>query len=658
MNLSDNIFNVLIVDDSNFFRVTARKMIEDNFRVNIFEASNAFEAMRLLGNHPIDIILLDVNMPEVDGFKAAKIIKHQEKYADIPIIFCTAMPPTKEVVHRSFDVGGIDFLNKPFTEAEIVRLLALYFRFILHEREVNRKIRENQKLLEKEIEERKLAEKALRQSEEKFRKITSSAYDAILMINQDNKINFWNEAAFRIFGYSPSEVQNIDFIKLISLPGKYQINRSNFEAIKQSAKDIQLSKHFEIQAIRKGGQPIDLEVSISFVEISNQPNYIIIARDITQKKLEAMLLAKSEALLSEAESIAHFGSWEYDVHSNVITWSKELYRIYDVNPEETVPTIDLINSMLKPEDTEFFMKTVEKAINEGTPYNIELEIHTPAGNLKIIEGRGRPVYNSEGNVIKLVGTVMDITEKKMAQRKLEQYLEKLKELNATKDLFFSIIAHDLKNPFGALKNLSDILYSMYNDFSEEERLEIISEMYKSSNKLYELLENLLTWSRSQRGTIEFNPEETNLKLITNNCVELLKESANNKSIKLQDEVSEELVVNCDVNMMTTVVRNLITNAIKFTPENGEITVLAEKTDNEVIVAVRDTGIGISDEDKQKLFRIDVHHTTIGTSQEKGTGLGLILCKEFIEKNEGKIWLESKVDQGTTVKFTLPKNPVA
>ena len=118
MNLSDNIFNVLIVDDSNFFRVTARKMIEDNFHVRIFEASNAFEAMRLLGNHPIDIILLDVNMPEVDGFKAAKIIKHQEKYADIPIIFCTAMPPTKEVVHRSFDVGGIDFLNKPFTEAE------------------------------------------------------------------------------------------------------------------------------------------------------------------------------------------------------------------------------------------------------------------------------------------------------------------------------------------------------------------------------------------------------------------------------------------------------------------------------------------------------------------------------------------------------------
>jgi len=299
------------------------------------------------------------------------------------------------------------------------------------------------------------------------------------------------------------------------------------------------------------------------------------------------------------------------------------------------------------------MKTVEKAINEGTPYNIELEIHTPAGNLKIIEGRGRPVYNTEGKVIKLVGTAMDITEKKMAQRKLEQYLEELKELNATKDRFFSIIAHDLKNPFGALKNLSDILYSMYNDFSEEERLEIISEMYKSSNKLYELLENLLTWSRSQRGTIQFNPEETNLKLITNNCVELLKESANNKSIKLQDEVSEELVVNCDVNMITTVVRNLITNAIKFTPENGEITVFAEKTENEVIVAVRDTGIGISDEDKQILFRIDVHHTTIGTSQEKGTGLGLILCKEFVEKHGGKIWVESEIGKGSTFKFTIP-----
>ncbi|MEJ5244713.1 MAG: PAS domain S-box protein [Bacteroidota bacterium] len=653
MNLSDNIFNVLIVDDSNFFRVTARKMIEDNFHVRIFEAGNAFEAMRLLGNHPIDIILLDVNMPEVDGFKAAKIIKHQEKYADIPIIFCTAMPPTKEVVHRSFDVGGIDFLNKPFTEAEIVRLLALYFRFILHEREVNRKIRDNQKLLEKEIEDRKLAEKALRQSEEKFRKITSSAYDAILMINQDNKINFWNEAAFRIFGYSSNEVNNIDFIKLISLPGKYQINKSNFEAIKQSAKDIQLSKHFEIQAIRKGGQSIELEVSVSYVEISNQANYIIIARDITQKKLEAMMLAKSEALLSEAESIAHFGSWEYDLHSNVITWSKELYRIYEVNPEETIPTIELIKSMLKPEESEHFMELVNKAINDGTPYTVETEITTPNGNLKIIEGRGRPVYNSEGKVVKLVGTAIDITEKKLSQRKLEQYLEELKALNATKDKFFSIIAHDLKNPFGALKNLSDILHSMYNDFSEEERIEIINEMHSTSIKLYELLENLLTWSRSQRGTLEFHPDETNLKYIVTSCVELLKGTADNKSIKLQDYVDDDLVVLCDVNMITTVIRNLMTNAIKFTPENGDITVFAEKTDHEVIVAVKDTGIGISDEDKQKLFRIDVHHTTIGTSQEKGTGLGLILCKEFVEKHGGKIWVESEIGKGSTFKFTIP-----
>jgi len=653
MNLSDNIFNVLIVDDSNFFRVTAKKMIEDNFHVRIFEASNAFEAMRLLGNHPIDIILLDVNMPEVDGFKAAKIIKHQEKYADIPIIFCTAMPPTKEVVHRSFDVGGIDFLNKPFTEAEIVRLLALYFRFILHEREVNRKIRDNHKLLEKEIEERKLAERALRQSEEKFRKITSSAYDAILMINQDNKINFWNEAAFRIFGYSSNEVHNIDFIKLISLPGKYQINKSNFEAIKQSAKDIQLSKHFEIQAIRKGGQSIELEVSVSYVEISNQPNYIIIARDITQKKLEAMLLAKSEALLSEAESIAHFGSWEYDLHSNSITWSKELYRIYEVNPEETIPTIELIKSMLKPEESSHFMELVNKAINDGTPYTVETEITTPNGNLKVIEGRGRPVYNSEGKVIKLVGTAIDITEKKLAQRKLEQYLEELKALNATKDKFFSIIAHDLKNLFGALKNLSDILYSMYNDFSEEERIEIINEMHNTSIKLYELLENLLTWSRSQRGTLEFHPDETNLKYIVTSCVELLKGTADNKSIKLQDYVDDDLVVLCDVNMITTVIRNLITNAIKFTPENGEISVFAEKKENEVLVAIKDTGIGISDEDKQKLFRIDVHHTTIGTSQEKGTGLGLILCKEFVEKHGGRIWVESEIGKGSTFKFTIP-----
>lgn len=654
MNISDYTFNILIVDDSNFFRVTARKMIEENFKVRIFEASNAFEAMRLLGNHPVDLILLDVNMPEVDGFKAAKIIKHQEKYANIPIIFCTAMPPTKEIVHRSFDVGGIDFLNKPFTEAEIVRLLALYFRFILREREVTRKILENQQQLQKEIEERKHAEQALRLSEEKFKKITSSAYDAITMINNDNKINFWNEAAFRIFGYTNEEATNTDFVKLISPPGKYQLYKANFENLKFAARDLESSKHFEIQALRKGGQIIDLEVSISYVYIESEENFIIIARDITQKKIEAMQLARSEALLSEAEAIAHFGSWEFDLATQKITWSKELYRIYEFDPDTTTPTLELITSIMKSDDIDILKQVGDKAVNEGIPYNIEYEIITLSGNRKILEGRGRPVYDKDGKIIKIVGTVMDITEKKLAQIKLEQYLEELKEANATKDKFFSIIAHDLKNPFGALKNLTEILKDMYNEFSEEEKTEIISEMYKSAHKVYELLENLLTWSRSQRGKIEFQPEETNLKLIIYNSFELLKEAANKKNIKLTDATPDEFIINCDVNMITTVVRNLVSNAIKFTPEGGEIKIFTEENDQEVIVSVQDSGIGIAKEDIAKLFRIDVHHTTIGTSDEKGTGLGLILCKEFIDKHNGRIWVESEPGRGATFKFALPK----
>jgi len=654
MNISDYTFNILIVDDSNFFRVTARKMIEENFKVRIFEAGNAFEAMRLLGNHPVDLILLDVNMPEVDGFKAAKIIKHQEKYANIPIIFCTAMPPTKEIVHRSFDVGGIDFLNKPFTEVEIVRLLALYFRFILREREVTRKILENQQQLQKEIEERKHAEQALRLSEEKFKKITSSAYDAITMINNDNKINFWNEAAFRIFGYTNEEATNTDFVKLISPPGKYQLYKANFENLKFAARDLESSKHFEIQALRKGGQIIDLEVSISYVYIESEENFIIIARDITQKKIEAMQLARSEALLSEAEAIAHFGSWEFDLATQKITWSKELYRIYEFDPDTTTPTLELITSIMKSDDIDILKQVGDKAVNEGIPYNIEYEIITLSGNRKILEGRGRPVYDKDGKIIKIVGTVMDITEKKLAQIKLEQYLEELKEANATKDKFFSIIAHDLKNPFGALKNLTEILKDMYNEFSEEEKTEIISEMYKSAHKVYELLENLLTWSRSQRGKIEFQPEETNLKLIIYNSFELLKEAANKKNIKLTDATPDEFIINCDVNMITTVVRNLVSNAIKFTPEGGEIKIFTEENDQEVIVSVQDSGIGIAKEDIAKLFRIDVHHTTIGTSDEKGTGLGLILCKEFIDKHNGRIWVESEPGRGATFKFALPK----
>jgi len=646
------VFKVLIVDDSNLFRQIARQMIEANFNTKIHEASNAFEAMRILGNNPIDIILLDVNMPEVDGFKAAKVIKHQEKYSKIPIIFCTAMPPTKEVVQQSFDVGGIDFLNKPFTEQDLVRILGLYFRFIIREREITRKLVDNEAQLRLEIEERKEVQKALLASENRFRKISSSAQDAIVMIDDSNHITFWNEAATRIFGYNTDEVNNFDFIKLISPPGKYQFFKITFQNMKQSGKDQSEVRHFELTGIRKGGIEIDLEISISSVEIESKINYIIIARDITIRKKADMLLQKSEAMLADAEATAHIGSWEYDINSGKSHWSKELYHIFGIDPKQTIPDIQLINSMIYEDEVVLFKNAIENTISTGTPYLIDIRIHSGDGKEKYVEGKGRAIFSSDGKVIRMVGTFMDITQKKIAQQKMDDYLKELTELNATKDKFFSIIAHDLRNPFGALKNLTEIMSDMYDDFSEEERIELLAEMKNTSYKLFKLLENLLTWSRSQRGIIQFVPEEVYFDQLVSNCYKLLSDNAKQKSIRLVNNVPKDIFFVCDNNMITTVVRNLVSNAIKFTPNDGSITVNYNKIDNKHKISIEDTGIGISPDDIIKLFRLDVSHTTIGTSSEKGSGLGLILCKEFVEKHNGTIWVESELNVGSKFIFTI------
>ena len=184
-------------------------------------------------------------------------------------------------------------------------------------------------------------------------------------------------------------------------------------------------------------------------------------------------------------------------------------------------------------------------------------------------------------------------------------------------------------------------------------MEFLELMKDSAKNIYSLLENLLEWSRSQRGTIQFEPNHFPLRKIVDNNLSLAKLSAENKKIKLINLIDENINVYIDPNLITTVFRNLISNAIKFTNINGSITIDAFRDGDFYIVSVIDTGMGMSQETISKLFRIDVHVTTLGTSQEKGTGLGLILCKEFIIINGGNIWVESELGKGSTFKFTLP-----
>lgn len=237
---------------------------------------------------------------------------------------------------------------------------------------------------------------------------------------------------------------------------------------------------------------------------------------------------------------------------------------------------------------------------------------------------------------------------------LQKNEEKLTEANATKDKFFSIIAHDLKNPLHSITLSSDLLINKYKQMSGEQLLDLINSIYKSGQHLSTLLENLLQWSRAQSGKLEFDPIQFDIRELSVENISLLLGNAIKKKITIENEIADATYVYGDPNMISTVIRNLISNAIKFTNEHGQVKISSREEKGMIEISVRDNGIGIEDDDLKKLFRIDIHHTTIGTLREKGTGLGLILAKEFIDIHGGKIWVERNGDKGTTFKFTLPK----
>ena len=244
----------------------------------------------------------------------------------------------------------------------------------------------------------------------------------------------------------------------------------------------------------------------------------------------------------------------------------------------------------------------------------------------------------------------EISRQKIA---IQTQNEQLQEINATKDKFFNIIAHDLKNPFNGIMGISEFIVSSWPDSTYEETVPLVKMIHESSQSAYNLLENLLEWSKAQTGRINFNPENFMFESLLMEINDLLKNISEQKNISINYQITDKLELFADRNMIHTILRNLVTNAIKFTEANGKIVISAARTDNEVKVTVSDSGIGISDANKEKLFKISEKITSLGTDNEKGTGLGLLLCKEFVEKHGGKIWVESELGKGSNFIFTIP-----
>ncbi|MFA9393050.1 MAG: ATP-binding protein [Prolixibacteraceae bacterium] len=331
--------------------------------------------------------------------------------------------------------------------------------------------------------------------------------------------------------------------------------------------------------------------------------------------------------------------------------SESCEKTLGYRPEELIH-IPVIEQMIHPDDQQSAKTGLTDIIENSKNGGVQYRHRHKNGGWVYLEAFGTNQINNP-YVQSIVLNVRDITERKNAEKALQKSKLRLSELNATKDRFFSIIGHDLKNPFNSIIGFSDLLVEEIQNKNYEELENYAKIIHDSSKRALDLLSNLLDWAQAQSGKIQFQPNKIDAALLIHEVTELLNDSAKQKSITISINTPPSLPAFGDRLMINTILRNLISNSIKFTHPDGKITISTEQNENELIVSVTDNGVGIKKENIAYLFRIEKNYSTLGTHNEKGTGLGLLLCKEFIEMHGGRIWVDCMEHNGCTFKFTLP-----
>jgi two-component system sensor histidine kinase/response regulator len=262
-------------------------------------------------------------------------------------------------------------------------------------------------------------------------------------------------------------------------------------------------------------------------------------------------------------------------------------------------------------------------------------------------------FNTDELLVR-IKTHLDLINSK---RKIELQARELSQANALKDKMFSVISHDLRSPVSSIKLALDFISKGLVKPTDELFNETIKGLVKTTDEAYILLENLLGWAKSQSNILNVYPESLDLKPLASSIAGLLKLTSENKKISIENNIPEGITVFADMQMIQSVLRNLLSNALKFTPENGSIEMNALEMNTEVIISIKDSGVGISEPSLKRIFDQDQPVKTLGTNKESGSGLGLILCKDFVEKNGGRIWVESEKGKGSTFSFTIPVNRI-
>ncbi len=501
------------------------------------------------------------------------------------------------------------------------------------------------------IKEYKIMASKIAESEEKFK--NAFEYSAIGMALNSLEGNWLkvNSQVLDIVGYSEEELLSMTF-QDITHPDDLTTDL-NFitQLLAGEIETYSLEKRY----LHKQGNAVWILLAVSLVrDEAGTPLYFISQiKDITKRKIAEEELHKSQQQYRDLVDSTDGIVWEADAQTFNFTYvSKQAERLLGYSAKEWKEAGFWANHLYN-EDKDDAINYCISQTKQKLSHDFEYRFVSKDGRIVWLRDIVNIVIEDE-EPRWIRGVMIDITSNKETEEKIKFQNEELQKLNAEKDKFFSIIAHDLRGPISSFLGLTELLEEKQSSLKPEMQQKMVVSMKNSANSLFTLLENLLEWAKSAQGLIPFVSKNLELYTLINESVTHMQETANKKGIELFLNIPNEIVVFADRNMTKTIIRNLISNALKYTPKGGAITLSAKNTeDNKVEIAIKDTGIGMNQTLLDNLFKIDVQSNRKGTENEPSSGLGLMLCKDFVEKNGGKIWVESEENKGSVFYFTLP-----
>jgi len=489
------------------------------------------------------------------------------------------------------------------------------------------------------------AKMALETSEERFRSIFEKNSSAILLIETDKTISMCNDAYCEMTGYVREEVVGKSWTQLIPASELERLTAYNKLRLENSP---DIPDNYEFMFVKKSGEVRVGLMSVFYDRIINE--IVTSITDITERKEMELSLEESREKYRKLFELHGEGFGVVDREERFILTNPAADRIMGV------PVGTLVGRKIDEFVSHNTFDLVKKQTafrREGNQTTYELDFIRADGEKRVMLITASPTFNAQGEFESTLGIFLDITDRKNIENALKKNESELKALNNTKDKLFSIIAHDLRGPVGTSADLLEVLIENYQNFNSDEQLKMLDILKNSAKSTYSLLETLLNWAIIQTGNLVFKPELFNLTKCIDHTVKNLVPTALTKNITLQFKSDKDIFSYADQNMIQTVIRNLIGNAIKYTFRGGSIELKVVNKGSRTEISISDNGVGMDEKTKQNLFVQTIPSSKYGTDNEKGTGLGLILCKEFIDKHGGHISVESEPGKGSCFVVDIP-----